>query len=47
MSRFDWDNLYKEYYKKEDILFETIDQIKDDPIEDNKDLPIYSGGHYS
>lgn len=48
MTQFDWEVLYERYYGLEKIDFKTIDEIKNDPIEDNKDLPVYApgSGHY-
>lgn len=49
MSRYDWDQLYLKFCKQEGIEFETIDEIKNNPIEDNINLKIYvpGSGHYS
>lgn len=41
-----WELYYEEWYQSENLLFEKIEDIKKDPIEDNKNLKIYTGGHY-
>jgi deoxyribonuclease (pyrimidine dimer) len=41
MFREDWERLYEEYYLKEGLEFDKIEDVKNDPIDDNRNLKIY------
>ncbi len=41
MSKFDWEILYERYYKQEGLNFNSIEEIKNDPIDDLRYIKIY------
>lgn len=41
MSKFDWEVLYERYYKQEGLDFNSIEEIKNDPIDDLRYIKIY------